>query len=715
MHPQLTPLKARIRVNYKPLALLVLPLLIVGCATSPDRPPAAIEDRAVGSTAPQAQSTLDLEDKATPLEERNVNIERAEYYQQLANKTEPNSQIDSQLSAAEHYIQGSDFYKAEQAIEGLNSYPLSQQQRHRYDIVAAYIAFSRQDYLGALQQLDAILQSIDPVIEDDAIDARELEITPEAPIASEEPANDSHEEQPYEQAEPNFDKLNRQLSTQQVDALLLSSFCYQALNDYESAINALIQREHALVGKARAETTRYLWQVIQSISPEHRQNLMSSTRNDAVRNRLEQSVQGRVTEQRIAPSQFTQWRQDITVEQKQVLNDEWSSHSPRSIAVLLPLTSKYNKAAQALMDGIKQQDANNESPYRPRLEFYDIGGNPFQAPQYYNAAIQAGADFIIGPLGKDYADQVSYINSQSVPTVLLGGEASLQGHTTRFTMTPEQEGIRVAERALQDGHLSAALLVPDTVSSQRVIQAFNARWLQSGGKISKVVSYTPSQFDHSLQLKQLFNIDQSELRHRQLGNTLGFRPKFSAYQRNDIDFIFMIADNESGRIMRPQINFFSGSAIPVYATSAIFNGIQDTINNMDLDKTTFPVMPWVLKSSDVAPYAGQLNMLYAMGGDAYRIAGNFSKLKSDADFALNGNTGQISISHNANIIYQPVWATFEKGEVVATDTLGIDLTPLKQEQTMDVDEFGNPIPSNEKGVYNESNWDHRESRRKTGS
>jgi len=250
-------------------------------------------------------------------------------------------------------------------------------------------------------------------------------------------------------------------------------------------------------------------------------------------------------------------------------------------------------------------------------------------------------------------------------------------------------------------------------NSQRVADAFSKTWLSLGGKISKTVRYSPERFDHSAELKQLFGIYESEARRVKLGNTLGYKPKFSPYKRPDIDFVFMIADNDAGRILRPQINFYGGVSMPVYSDSTIFNGIQNSAENLDLERTQFPVMPWVLQSANVAPYAGQLNQLYALGMDTYRLAGNYQRVKKDPNIAINGSTGQLNINNNGVIDFQPVWASFKDGEAVATDTLGIDISPLLSPADELERQSADRNPSNNNASYDDSNWDARRSSRKT--
>ncbi|MBX2847106.1 MAG: penicillin-binding protein activator [Acidiferrobacterales bacterium] len=688
---------------YKHALIFGALLITTSCATQAPAPSIEAGDANASNTAPEEQSTQQTDqngDKATPLFDRDINIERAEYYQNLAENGSELEQINAQLSAAENYIQALRYLEAEQQIVNLSSQNLSKQQRDRLAIINDYISYERKDYYGALSRLNTILLDIKATL-------RQSEIEEAIPSDQKITATDNNERL-TNTITPSVIR-QKQLSTQQVDALLLSSFCYQQIGNWEAAIDALLTREGALVGAARAETTRYIWQVINQIELAQRQSIIATSPKPLVVNRLEQSLQGQVRSRDVAPQQFSQWRDNIeTTAEKRVIETGWNPSSPRKIAVLLPLTSKFNKAAQAVMDGIKFENQRNSSPYRPELQFYDIGSDIARVPQFYNAAVQNGADFIIGPLGTDYANQISRQAGLRAPTILLGGDSSIGGSMTRLAKSPELEGIRVAERALKDGHINAAILSSDSAYNRRVVDAFSAYWLQAGGKINAVVNYDKTQYDHSAQLKQMFDIVNSESRYTRLSNTLGFKPKFSAHQRNDLDFIFMLADNQTGRIVRPQINFFSGSKIPVYSTSDLFNGIPDNINNIDLDNTLFPIMPWVYQSKDTSSYAGQLNMLFALGADAYLVAGNFSNLNQNSDNALNGNTGQISIKSNSEIHYQPLWAQFSEGEATLLTPYQGKLTP-----TTPLNSRNGTNTANKKGIYNDQNWDTGKSRRKT--
>jgi outer membrane PBP1 activator LpoA protein len=661
-------------------------LVLSSCARGPI---AKVEDRSVngagvesgGSTGQTAfGSDYANEETSTPLIDRTYQLEQAERYSQLANNPkEFGNSIDATLSAAEYYIQAHDAERALKTVAQLQLATLNNPQRARYQIILAYGDYSRSQYQASLNRLYALLGMLG----------------------------------------------SQETNQQRVDALLLSSLCHQALNEHDLAVSNLIERESLLFGGARAETSRYIWKVIGDLSTEQRQAAIDESSNAVVRNRFEQSLQGLVrsdlaTANRDAlpgptsrQMQFDQWRDQTGRNTVVVKQSQWTSRSAKNISILLPLTSRYNKAAQALLDGIEYQHSLNVSNYRPNISVYDIGESPLQVGQHYSVARQAGADLIIGPLGKEQANQLisSSQGFNTIPTILLGGDQALDQNMARLTMSPEQQGRIVSERAFSRGFVNAALLVSNDSTGTRTAQAFSKHWLANGGKLSRTISYSPLQFDHSTELKQLFEINKSEFRMRKLSSTLGFEAEFAPYRRHDIDFIFMISENETGRILRPQITFFSGERVPVLSSSPIYNGIQDPINNVDLDRTSFPVMPWVLLSNDVAPYAGQLNMLFAMGSDAYRLAAEFEEMRNQSNKAIQGNMGVLSVETSGEVQFQPIWASFKDGTAESEN----ELVPLERVPQNWMNSSGQPNSQHGTKSYDESNWDRRQSRRKSGS
>lgn len=687
MHPLLNHRKpcAQRSKHYAQLGWIALAIALLssvaGCASGPSN--VAVESRDVilkDRTIKDRSAADEDEYVATPLADRDYQLQQAERYAELAENTDSDNAIDAALSAAEFYIQGDDPQRAAQTIAEIETYQLSTEQSYRYEIIKAYTEYSRNEYRVALARMQRLL------------------------------------------SEPESQTENTR--QQRVDALLLSSFCYQQLGQMGESISMLIERESLLYGAARAETSRYIWQVIEQMSSDQRQQVMARTLDVNVRNRLEQSMQGQVGNYAAQPEQFDVWRSENSSDLRAAAPGNWSATSPRSIAILLPQSSRYDKAAQAVLDGINYQHSVNQSPYRPQLFVYDIGNNPYQVRQYYTAAQQRGADLIIGPLGKDYADALvqasndlgagNYSGANLVATLLLGGETPLPAQMSRLSLSPERESKQIVERALARGFVNAAVLAPLNERGARSANAFTSQWLSAGGKISKVINYSTEQFDHSTELRQLFNLGESEARYRAISEVLGYKPKFSAYRRGDIDFILMIADNKTGRIVRPQINYFSGNQVPVMATAEIYNGKQAIGENMDLNGTSFPVMPWVLASREVAIYAGQLNELFALGSDAYQLAAELSTLRSDPNKVLQGNTGQLHMGDSGEIIIRPMWAVFNEGRAESDQEIAEIENPLLLDNQRARERLGLD-PRNDVKRYDDTNWDPRQSRRKSGS
>ncbi len=756
MH-SLLPLRQALSMQYRASRVgITLSCLVwlAGCATATYEP-AEVLTRDV-LTKPQdvdvPENTTSSETESPQLENQAVDTEnaaRAQYYQQQASQQgDQNAKVESTLSSAEYYVQANQPQYAAELVNSMGELITDQQHYDRSLIVLAYADYAEGYYQQALTRLDSLIGEIlvseastnDLSINDSGL-ASGLQDVLEQPLdqnqiteselVKTEDVQDGPTELLGERTYIDASKTlvpTKPLSAQQVDALLLSSFSYQKMGNYEMAVAALIRRESALNGSAKAETTRYIWQVIDTIPISQKETISTQSTNAQVRNRVQQSLSGKIGISTQAPSQFNQWREEEPEPNSALLGSDWNVDSPRSIYVLLPLSSRYRKAAEAVKAGIDREHALNNSSYRPNVSYYDIGDNPLQIGQYYAAALRSGADFIIGPIGKIYSNEVNLNSGYSrnsgratqVPMLMLGGDQPLNNGNLRLSLSPEIEGQRVAERAWLDGHLSAGVLMANSQQSQRAVRGFTQKWLALGGKLNSTTEYSTQKFDHSVELKHLFGIHKSEQRHRQLSQTLGFQPKFSPYQRGDIDFVFMASDSKSGRIVRPQINFFTNSQLPVYSTSSIYNGIEDKINNIDLDQTLFPVMPWVVRSANVSPYAGQLNMLHAAGMDAYRVASSYSVLRDNPDIAISGNTGQLQIANSGEVLYRAAWARFVEGELQVIDGKGLNLTPIEIELESDVP-FGEDFNenslqnSNSKGSYNDQTWDPRESRRKVGN
>ena len=356
----------------------------------------------------------------------------------------------------------------------------------------------------------------------------------------------------------------------------------------------------------------------------------------------------------------------------------------QNIAVLLPLASKFGRAAQSVHDGFMAMHALDGNPYKPKITVFDVGEIPELAGSYYRLAVEEGADLIVGPLGKQAANAIIGNQLVQVPTLLLGGiqqGRTLPAKTFQIDLAPEQEAAQVATRAYLDGHRVAGVLWPNTDWGQRIAQAFVERWESLGGIVVGTQAYEENSSDHSFAVQEILNINNSTGRKSTLSALLGTKLEFQPRRRQDLDMLFLAARPVTGRLIKPQINFFQAHDIPVYSTSHIYTGTPDPVNDTDLNQITFGDMPWLLRNDSRAQLLhasveaktqseGNLKRLFALGMDAYLLSRVLPYLDADTVVTLKGVTAdRLNINKDRHIERQLIWARFEKGEPSILDTL----------------------------------------------
>jgi outer membrane PBP1 activator LpoA protein len=383
------------------------------------------------------------------------------------------------------------------------------------------------------------------------------------------------------------------------------------------------------------------------------------------------------------------------------LLEEISSQRPSLIgrvtrlAVLLPLSSDYALAAQAVRDGLIAMHAADPNPDKPQIAVYDTGADPYQVLEVYRRAVREGAEFVIGPLGREAAEVLARRGDLAVPTLLLShlDEEPRSGLVFQFGLPPEQEARAAAERAWLDGRRRAALLHPSNPWGERMASAFRTHWQRLGGIVVAVEAYDEQESDHSGPIQRLLNITQSFARKERLERLLGTKIAFdagTARRRQDVDMIFLAADAKSARLIKPQLDYYQASNVPVYATSHVFTGRPDPVHDVDLNDVYFSDMPWMLVGGGGRiealraqlqgngwPYArSDLDRLYALGVDSYAVLPHLNRLRLDPNARFEGVSGFLSLDPQGRLQRQTPWARFRRGVPRLLDSfLGPETSP----------------------------------------
>ncbi len=353
---------------------------------------------------------------------------------------------------------------------------------------------------------------------------------------------------------------------------------------------------------------------------------------------------------------------------------------PDHIAVLLPFSGHFAAAAEAVRDGIVAAYYRDPQAATLQLHFYDEGDASAVIEQYARA-IDDGAQFVIGPLGKEAVQTLARLPELSVPTLALNDvEPPRNEQLFQFGLAPEDEARQAAELAWLDGFDTAAVLYPQGPWGERLHTAFMERWEALGGRTASSAAYDPQQSDFSDPLRRLLNLDQSELRRITVQDVLRQRVDFDSRRRQDLDFVFLGAFPVQARLIRPQLRFHRAIGMPIYATSHIFAGTPDAAKDRDMDDVVFGDMPWTLDSETpnaalrredrevLRAHGGSLQRLVAMGVDAYHLVPRLKLLAAYPHDRYQGETGTLRVDNGQRVRRHLLWARFVRGEPRLMDT-----------------------------------------------
>lgn len=383
------------------------------------------------------------------------------------------------------------------------------------------------------------------------------------------------------------------------------------------------------------------------------------------------------------------------------------------VVLLLPLTSAYGSAAQAFYDGFIDAYNQDTSVYKPSISLHDIGEDPGLTPFYYQSAVTEGADFVVGPLGREATRSLLDGNPLTLPTLVLADidQEFTSPNLFGISLSPELEAKQVAERAFRDGHRQAAIFRSATAWGDRAANAFTETWLALGGTVVSNKSFPDTIEDYSRIIQKFLEVNQSVSRERVLSAQLGINLEFTPRRRDDFDLLFFAGNSRQARLLVPQLRFFQAHNLPIYATSNIFSGEVNPAVDADLDKLVFGDMRWMVEiqyplpetlvisesvnesgqSAEQAPTAesaidepqlnqpkpqpiakspysfSPLDRLYALGLESYHLIPRLTVLRKDPWQQYNGQAFRASVQEDGNILRHLEWASFDQGQIVLID------------------------------------------------
>lgn len=328
---------------------------------------------------------------------------------------------------------------------------------------------------------------------------------------------------------------------------------------------------------------------------------------------------------------------------------------PRRMAVLLPLTGEMAVAASPVRDGLLTA-YYSEHRAKPELYFYDTSSTAAGTQAAYQKAVAEGADYVVGPLGRD---QVSALFAQplQVPVLALNRgstEANPPNGSASFALAPEDDGIAAAEFLLARKARRVLVVVGSDDNLRRSATALGTHLGDRGGSVVRTLSVADKPDVAALQQAL----------------------QSAAQDPAGVDAVFLALKGPQARTLMPllALNGFAGK--PQVATPQLLSGTGKAEDDKTLDGIAFPTEAWGVRSVSSLPPAqstgeqlstarGPAAKLFAFGHDAWLLSGYLERLTRRNDATLPGATGTLRIDGFGNVQREPVWSTFSDGRIVA--------------------------------------------------
>lgn len=479
-----------------------------------------------------------------------------------------------------------------------------------------------------------------------------------------------------------FERPDQLSATAQIQMMRLRADAFLAMEQHLAAARELTRITSRLDGAARQEHNNRVWQILSAAplgqleapgrlidSYELRGWMELLNTVNASQNNLERQVEGIDRWQ----SRWTQHTAASQLPDALAFVVQLLESRPSRIALILPLA---DAAGQAVSDGFMAAyyDARLQGQPVPDVMVLDSTGVRDVLP-LYQQAVEANVDLVIGPLQKDAVRQLQSMPQLPIATLALnyGDEDRINpSQLYQFGLAPEDEIQQASRMAWQAGHRYAAVLTPAGEEYRRIQDSFINTWEAFGGTVVSRAEFG-SQSTYSDVVRRLMNIDASEARAGQLRNTLPrSNMQFTPRRRQDVDFVFVLANPDEGRQLKPTFAFHFAGDVPVYAMPAIYDGSDNSTVNRDLSGIVFVDGPWLLITTDplqnqaeaVWPAApAPVQRLRAMGADAFLLHLRLAQLANFPGLSLQGATGILSMRSDGSIARELLGAEFVNGEV----------------------------------------------------
>jgi outer membrane PBP1 activator LpoA protein len=409
---------------------------------------------------------------------------------------------------------------------------------------------------------------------------------------------------------------------------------------------ALARNNAALAGDARAENVRQIARLLAAV--DDRTLAREAARlpaGDPLYDFVGKALQDRGLPLPRPFDSAAQWRFDLNGRPPA---DSDGYRPPVKLAVLLPLSGQLATAAAPVRDGLLA-GYYGETRRRPEISFYDTAVDGGVASAYAQA-VAAGADFVVGPLGRDEVDAVFAQASLPVPVLALNrGTRAPPAGNAGFSLAPEDDGQIAAEYLYGLEKRNALVIAGNDDNGIRAANAFRERFAQRGGNVADTLGVGENPGDLAAALAN--------------------------EARKNVDAVFLAVRGNTARLLAPQLALAGLGGKTRVGTSQLASGTGKADQDAALDGIVFPTEAWTSRGVAGLPAAsavaastptarGPAARLFAFGYDAWQLSAYLEKLVKAPNAEIRGATGTLKLDGFGNVLRTPAWSTFSGGQPV---------------------------------------------------
>ena len=452
----------------------------------------------------------------------------------------------------------------------------------------------------------------------------------------------------------------------------------------QQSIVERIELDTLLRPEARSDNHEAIWHGLNFLSPSQLQTQATSSTNQEVKGWYELALISRSDSNNLdlQLAALKSWLiaraghpAAILLPREMALTEIMAQARPRQIALLLPLNTT---AGTIVRDAFMSAyfDLQEMGGQVPTVKVYDTAATS-DVRALHRQARAEGAQLVIGPLLKQDVASLQQEPDLGVPTLALNnveGQTSTSPLFFQFSLAPETEAQQLANKAWQDGHRRVAILHPQDNAGNdaytRKRSSFLAEWQRLGGTVASINTYSDTYTDT---ISNMLLLTESAARMQRLRDLIRQPVQFVQHRRQDVDFIYLLAQPASARQIVPSLAYLFAGDIPVYASQDVYSGESRPLEDRDINGVTFGESPWLLNTDNLATRrtrelfpmnSAQNSRLQAFGIDAFRLYPRLRLFQESSNSNIPGATGTLKLGPNNTIERELTWTVIRNGVAV---------------------------------------------------